>query len=125
MTEQAVEGSTSIADEVVANIAGVAAREVKGVSKLGASSIRRAIVERLGATGTKTRGVEVEVGKKEAVVDLSITVVYGHNIPDVAERVRKNVAERLHDLCGLVAKEVNLNIVAIDFPEQAPQPRVA
>ncbi|MBU2009838.1 MAG: Asp23/Gls24 family envelope stress response protein [Chloroflexi bacterium] len=125
MTEQAVGGSTNIADDVVANIAGVAAREVKGVSKLGASSIRRSIVERLGAGGAKTPGVEVEVGKKEAMVDLSITVLYGHNIPDVADRVRKNVAERLQSLCGLVAKEVNLNIVAIDFPEQAPHPRVA
>jgi uncharacterized alkaline shock family protein YloU len=125
MTEQTVEGTTSIADEVVANIAGVAAREVKGVSKLGASSIRRTIVERLGAGGAKPRGVEVEVGKKEAIVDMNITVLYGHNIPDVADRVRKNVAERLQNLCGLVAKEVNLNIVAIDFPEQAPQSRVA
>lgn len=125
MTEQTVEGATSIADEVVANIAGVAAREVKGVSKLGASSIRRTIVERLGAGGAKPRGVEVEVGKKEAIVDMNITVLYGHNIPDVADRVRKNVAERLQNLCGLVAKEVNLNIVGIDFPEQAPQSRVA
>ena len=67
--EFVVGGETSIEDEVIASIAGVAAREVEGVASLGTSSIRRIPAERLGGAEEKARGVEVEAGKKEIAFD--------------------------------------------------------
>jgi len=112
-------GETTIADEVVASIAGVAAREVEGVASVGKGSVRRMLAERLAGAEEKARGVEVEVGKIEAVVDLSLNVVYGFNIPKIITEVRKKVAARLSDLAGLDAKEINVHIVGIEFPEKA------
>ena len=112
-------GETTIADEVVASIAGVAAREVEGVASVGKGSVRRMLAERLAGAEEKARGVEVEVGKIEAVVDLSLNVVYGFNIPKIIAEVRKKVAARLSDLAGLDAKEINVHIVGIEFPEKA------
>jgi len=112
-------GETTIADEVVASIAGVAAREVEGVASVGKGSVRRMLAERLAGAEEKARGVEVEVGKIEAVVDLSLNVVYGFNIPKIIAEVRKKVASRLSDLAGLDAKEINVHIVGIEFPEKA------
>ncbi len=112
-------GETTIADDVVASIAGVAAREVEGVASVGKGSVRRMLAERLAGAEEKARGVEVEVGKIEAVVDLSLNVVYGFNIPKIIVEVRKKVASRLSDLAGLDAKEINVHIVGIEFPEKA------
>ncbi len=112
-------GETTIADDVVASIAGVAAREVEGVASVGKGSVRRMLAERLAGAEEKARGVEVEVGKIEAVVDLSLNVVYGFNIPKIITEVRKKVASRLSDLAGLDAKEINVHIVGIEFPEKA------
>ncbi len=115
-----VVGETTIEDDVIASIAGVAAREVEGVSSLGKTSIRRTLAERVGGTEQRTRGVEIEMGKKEAVVDIALNVVYGFSIPKIIIEVRKKVASRLLELCGLVAKEINITVVAIEFPERMP-----
>lgn len=115
-------GEVTIADEVVASIAGVAAKEVEGVASVGKGTVRRMLAERLGGAEGKARGVEVEVGTIEAIVDLSLNVVYGFNIPKIIAAVRGKVASRLFDLAGLDAKEINVHIVGIDFPEKAEKP---
>jgi uncharacterized alkaline shock family protein YloU len=115
--EFVVAGETTIDDEVIGAIAGVAAREVEGVASLGTSSIRRTVVERLGRAEEKARGVEVEAGKKEAIVDITLNILYGFSIPKIIIEVRKKVAYRLLELVGLIAKEINVNVVGIEFPE--------
>ena len=113
-----VGGETSIDDEVIASIAGAAAQEVEGVASMGSTSIRRSLSKAAGRSDKKSEGVEVEAGKKEAIIDLTLNVVYGYNIPNIIIAVRKTVATRLLDLCGLVAKEVNVTISGIEFPER-------
>ncbi|MFC1919709.1 Asp23/Gls24 family envelope stress response protein [Chloroflexota bacterium] len=116
MAGEEIKGETIIQDEVVASIVGVAAKEVEGVADLGKSSIRRKITERLAGTPEKSRiGVGVEVGEKEAIVDLELDVVYGFNIPKIVNEVRQKVASRLLEITGLVAKEINVNVVGIEF----------
>jgi uncharacterized alkaline shock family protein YloU len=120
--EVVVPGETTIDDEVVASIAGLAAMEVKGVANLGKSSIRRMMAEALGGAEGKARtGVAVEVGKREAIVDLQLDVTYGFNIPNIVTEVRKKVASRLLEIAGLVAKEINVRIVSIEFPEKTQE----
>ena len=119
MAEQEIAGETIIEDDVVASIAGLAAREVEGIAGLGKSSVRRALTERLAGAGEKARlGVGVEVGKKEAIVDLSVVIVYGFNIPKIVAEVRKKVASRLLEIAGLIAKEINVEVASIEFPEK-------
>ena len=115
-----VGGETSIDDEVIAAIAGVASQEVEGVASMGNTSIRRSFSETVGLSQKRARGVEVEHGKKEAIIDLTVNVIYGFNIPNIIINVRKNVAIRLLDLCGLIAKEVNVSVAGIEFPERMP-----
>lgn len=118
--EFVVAGETTIEDDVIASIAGVAAKEVEGVASLGKSSIRRTLAERIAGAPERARGVEVEVGKKEAIVDLTLNVIYGFNIPKIIIDVRKRVAARLLDLAGLIAKEINVDVTGIEFPERMP-----
>lgn len=120
LSEIEVGGETEINDEVVASIAGVAAREIEGVSSLGTSSIRRTIAERVGGSDDRSRGVAVETGRREAILDIDLRVIYGYSIPETVVKVRHNVARRIVELCGLLAKEININVAGIEFPERMP-----
>ena len=105
---------------MIGAIAGVAAREIEGVSSLGTSSIRRTISERVGGAENKARGVAVEAGRREAILDIELRVIYGFSIPESVVKVRQNVARRVLGMCGLVAKEININVVGIEFPDRMP-----
>ena len=126
-------GRTSIADSVVAKIAGLACREVSGVHEMGAGTARAfgAIRERISSSSdgnsSLTRGVTVEVGERQAAVDLDIVVDYGVAIVDVAESIRRNVIGRVESMTGLQVTEVNVSVddVYLGEPEEPEQePRV-
>ena len=118
LQEIEVGGETEIDDEVIGAVAGVAAREIEGISSLGTSSIRRAIAERVGGAEQRARGVAVEAGRREAILDIELQVIYGFSIPETIVKVRQNVARRVLEMCGLVSKEININVTGIEFPER-------
>jgi uncharacterized alkaline shock family protein YloU len=115
-----VEGSTTIKDEVIGAIASQAAMEVQGVSQVGTSSFRKFFSERFGGAERRARGVQVEAGKKEAIVDIAVKLVYGFPVPQTVISIRHNIAERLLSLCGLHAKEINVNVDSLEFPAKIP-----
>ena len=115
-----VGGETAIDDEVIGAVAGVAAREIEGVASLGTSSIRRNIAERVGTREQRARGVGVEAGRREAILDIDLRIVYGFSIPETVVKVRQNVAQRVLEVCGLVTKEINVNVVGIEFSDRTP-----
>ncbi|MEV6766464.1 Asp23/Gls24 family envelope stress response protein [Streptomyces sp. NPDC051105] len=113
-------GKTTIADGVVAKIAGMAAREVPGIHSLGAGMARAfgAMRERVpGGGGGVTRGVKVEVGERQAAVDLDVVVDYGVSIVDVAGAVRTNVISAVERMTGLEVVEVNVVVDDVDLPD--------
>jgi uncharacterized alkaline shock family protein YloU len=106
-------GTTTIASSVVAKIAALATQEIPGVQAMGKSLSRtfgsiRAKVP--GASQAGTQGVSVEVGERQAAVDIDIVVEYGHSIVEVAEAIRQNVIERIEGMTGLEVVEVNVGV---------------
>jgi uncharacterized alkaline shock family protein YloU len=101
----------------VASIVGAATQEVEGVYGLGESSVRHTLAERAGGAEPRARGVIVGVGEKEAIAHITFRIIYGYRIPDVTAKIRENVAKKLHDLCNLTAKEVNVRVVGVYFTE--------
>jgi uncharacterized alkaline shock family protein YloU len=124
----AQKGQTSIADAVVTKVAGLAAREVSGVHDLGGGTARAvgSVTQRVGIGDPRAQGVSVEVGHREAAVDLTLVVEYGESIPEVAEAVREQVIKRVEGITGLSVTEVNINVNDLYFPgdeqpEEAPR----
>jgi uncharacterized alkaline shock family protein YloU len=118
------QGKTSIADGVVQKIAGMAARDVAGVHKLGGGAARTmgALRERIpGASQSAGQGVSVEVGEKQAAVDLVLVVEYGVSIADLANSVRRNVISSVERMTGLQVVEVNINVSDIYLPQDDQQ----
>lgn len=113
-------GRTAIADQVVGKIAGMAARDVDGVHSFGGGLTRAigAVRDRVpgGRAGSMTRGVKVEVGEKQAAVDLDIVVEYGFAIAEVAADVREEVIAAVERMTGLQVVEVNINVVDVHLP---------
>ncbi|CAN5716344.1 Asp23/Gls24 family envelope stress response protein [soil metagenome] len=118
---QTERGSTSISDSVVSKIAGIASQEVDGIRMgSGGSQAVSGIIGSItgGSSGGQTQGVSVEVGQEEAAIDLTLTAEYGKSIPQLAEAVRRNVANRVESLVGLRVTEVNITVSNIFFPQQ-------
>lgn len=117
-TLQSERGTTAIADVVVTKIAGIAAREVAGVHALGGGASRAlgAMTRQVGIGDERTQGVDVEVGEREAAVDLTLVVDYGESIPQIAEQVRDNTIKRIEGITGLSVTEVNVNVNDLYFP---------
>jgi uncharacterized alkaline shock family protein YloU len=125
-------GKTAIADSVVSKIAGIATREVAGVHQMGAGAARAfgAVRDKLpgvgGASAGITQGVSVEVGERQAAIDLDIVTEYGASIPDVAEAVRQNVSQRVTRMTGLEVTEINISVddIYLGDEESDGEPRV-
>jgi uncharacterized alkaline shock family protein YloU len=118
---QTERGATSISDSVVSKIAGIASQEVDGIRMgSGGSQAVSGILGSItgGSSGSQTQGVSVEVGQEEAAIDLTLTAEYGKSIPQLAEAVRRNVANRVESLVGLRVNEVNITVSNIFFPQQ-------
>ncbi|WP_063767671.1 Asp23/Gls24 family envelope stress response protein [Streptosporangium roseum] len=113
-------GNTSIDSGVVAKIAGLAAREVSGVYNMGAGTARAlgAVRGMVGGEKSVTQGVSVEVGERQAAVDLDLVVEYGVAIPDVASAVRRNVITAVERMTGLEVTEVNIKVDDVHMPGQ-------
>lgn len=111
-------GQTTIADQVVTKVAGVAAREIRGVYQLGGGVTRAlgSVGQRVGVGDERTQGVSVEVGERQAAVDLVVVVEYGESIPRVAQAVRDNVIKRIEGITGLSVTEVNVAVNDLYFP---------
>ncbi len=111
---QSERGVTRIASSVVAKIAGLAAQEIPGVQAMGKSLTRtfgsiRSKVPGGGSSAT-TQGVSVEVGERQAAIDIDIVAYYGQSIVETAEAIRHNVIERIEGMTGLEVVEVNISV---------------
>ncbi len=106
-------GKTTIADTVVSKIAGIATRDVDGVHAVGGGTARAvgALRERIpGARTNHSQGVSVEVGEKQAAIDLDIVADYGVAIADLATGIRRHVIEAVERMTGLQVTEVNVTV---------------
>lgn len=113
-------GSTTIADSVVAKIAALAAREVDGVYKLGGavSGALASVVKRIRGDEHATAGVGVEVGTRQAAVDMTLVGTYPTPLQELTSAVRDNVTSRIEELTGLEVVEVNIVVTDLHFPGQ-------
>lgn len=116
-------GSVRIANEVVRIIAGLAASEVKGVVGMSGGVVD-GFAELLKKKNL-AKGVKVEVGEKQAAVDLFVIIEYGAKIPETAYLIQENVKRAIESMTGLEVVEVNVHIQGVEFKtEETNESRV-
>jgi uncharacterized alkaline shock family protein YloU len=119
------EGQITVSEGVVQKIAGKACREIAGVHAMGTGGTRAfgAIRDRIpGSTGPNfAQGVGVEVGEKEAAIDLDIVVEYGVSIAELGRGIQRNVKQAVERMTGLRVVEVNIAVDDVYLPSDGDQ----
>lgn len=109
--------SIQIADDVVAVIAGKAVSEVSGVAGM-AGGFAGGISEVLSGKKNLTKGIKVDIGEKEAKIDVNIIVEYGVRIPDVAFEIQNRVKKAVEAMTGLKVSSVNVHVQGVKTTEE-------
>src|SRR5204863_1762186 len=116
-------GKTTIANEVVEKIAGIAAREVPGVYDLGGDVARifSAVKERLKlGEESAAQGVTVKLDGKTAEIVVVIVIEFGFQVFSVTEKVREKVISSVENLLGLEVLAVDVNVDDVHVPDEGP-----
>jgi uncharacterized alkaline shock family protein YloU len=107
-------GSVRVANEVIASIAAMAAREVDGVSGLDETNARHFgdWIKR----ETAHRGVRVVMDAERKIhLEVFLTVDASAVMVEVAERVQDNVIDVVNRMLALEVAEVNVFVSSIAF----------
>src|SRR5207249_7847645 len=114
MEHSAPAGTVRVANEVIASIAAMAAREIDGVAGLDEANARHFgdFLKR----ETAHRGVRV-VLDAERKIHLELFLTSGADVVlrDVAEKVQDNVIEAVERMLGLEVSEVDVFVSSIAF----------
>jgi uncharacterized alkaline shock family protein YloU len=110
-------GGVTISDGVVVKIVLEALKGIEGVGALGGGS-GGVLSSLMGDKGSS--GISVDIREANVDIDISMAVLYGHNVPAVAEQCRSAAKEQVESLTGLTVRAVNVIVTDIDFPEDRP-----
>ena len=112
-------GTIQIAPRVLEIIAGYAASEVDGVSKMY-GSFANSVGELLGRSGHR-RGVKLTSDNDELSIDVDVFVEYGVSVPKVAAQIQKRIKQQVTLMTELVVTEVNVHVKGIVAPQSEQQ----
>lgn len=102
-------GTVKISEDVVGVIAGIAASEIDGVSGLNPTTTG-GITQIFTGKRNVTKGVKVNIGETDALINMVMAVEYGYNIPSVVKKVQTIVTETVENITGLKVAEVNIMV---------------
>lgn len=100
LLSEAGSGGIYIADDVIAHIAGLAAKEIEGVDDI--------------AGGLARRGIRVTTTEGIVVVDIAITIKYNYSIPEVCAAVQDRVKTSVEEMTSLTVETVNVKVTGVE-----------
>ncbi|MCM2674973.1 Asp23/Gls24 family envelope stress response protein [Alkalicoccobacillus plakortidis] len=106
-------GKVEISPEVIEVIAGIAAQEVEGIATLR-GSFATDVAERLGRKN-HGKGVKVDLDESGIIVDVSVVIVYGASVPEVANLVQMNIKQTLLTMTAIQIEAINVHVVGVQF----------
>lgn len=104
----------SVNTEVLEKMAGIAAKEIDGVTGLSKKAI-----DLKGAVKSKTpfKGVKVESVNGAIKINVYICVSKDAHVKEVAEKVQENVKEKIQTMTGTAVTQVNVSVADVEFEE--------
>ena len=106
------ESKLIIQDKVVAKIARIAVNNIDGILEMK-GNIADSIGSFFGSNESKNAGVNVEVGEKEAKVNLDVIIEYGKNARQIFNDIQRVVGANVKEMTGLDVVTVNVDVVDV------------
>jgi uncharacterized alkaline shock family protein YloU len=100
-------GGITVTQQVIAKLAGKAARATYGVVAMQESPIRK-----LGRffRGSLSQGVELEVGEGSVDIGLHVVMERGVNIAQVTANLQEQVRYQVEGVCGVPVGDINVRV---------------
>ena len=76
-------------------------------------------------TAGKRNGISFFVEKDGVYVDVSVSVRYGYNVPELAYRIQQSVKQSIENLTSFKVAEVDVHVLDVNFDEPAPTEKEA
>lgn len=116
-TFETIKGELFFEDKVIQKIIGIALDEIDGLLTIDGGFFSN-IAGKLVNTDNTTSGVDVEVGKKQVAVDLSIVAEYGKDVTTIYDKMKQVISNEVKKMTGLDVIEINVNVVNVKTKEQ-------
>ena len=104
-------GTIEVAPRVVEILAGVAASEIDGVSKMY-GSLANSFGELLGRSDQR-RGVKLTSQNDNLTIDIDVYIDYGVSVPKLAAKIQDRVKQQVTLMTDLNVSEVNIHVKGI------------
>ena len=105
-------GDLRISDEVVANIAAIAASEIEGVG--GVAGYKGKEPAKMAGAKNRAKNIRVEMCDRLVSIDMGLYIKYGYGLPKTAEQVQERVKTAIENMTGLEVADVNVRIEGIE-----------
>lgn len=106
------ESKLIIEDKVVAKIARIAINQVDGILEMK-GNIADSIGSFFGSSERRTAGVNVEVGEREAKINLDVIIEYGKNAREIFNNIQRVVSANVREMTGLEVVTINVDVVDV------------
>ena len=106
-------GEVKIADEVVANIAALAANEVEGVV-FSANYMKKDSSGKLRMKNL-SKVIKVDVVEGVVIVSVTLTLKYNYSLMDVTSKVQKKIKDAIENMTGLKVADVNVKVIGVEM----------
>lgn len=114
--DEASQGTTTIAPDVLLTIAQLSTLNVDGVSRL--SHVQTPVNQLLKRT-QKREGVLIEVVDDVVYADIYVILKSDVNVRDVSHNIQHEVSRAISEMVGMTVGRVNIHIEDIDYPAEA------
>jgi uncharacterized alkaline shock family protein YloU len=108
-------GKTTIAPEVLLNIARLTTLEVKGVNRMSGQSGVNELFQR----GHRAEGVRIKIMDGTVDLDLHVVLDQDINIRQVSRKIQEEVARAITEMVGMEIGEINVHIEDIYYDQES------
>ena len=111
------DGNTvQIAEDVIASIAAMSMKDIKGVYAVG-TSMKNGLMEKLGWEDL-AKGVTVDVLEDGVIVDVVISVNFDKKIMEVSKEIQERIQSTIKDMTDMDVIAVNVRVAGV---KEAPE----
>lgn len=104
--------SLTFDEKVIKKVVGFAVSEIPGILAMS-GNLLTGITDMLKSSDDPTKGISIELGKKQVAIDLKLICEYGLNIPEVFQTIISKVTSVIKEMTGLDVVEINVHVADV------------